>query len=145
MNIWKVAADGAGAETQVTRGGAAKAIPAPDGKSIYFLKEKDSSEVWQVSSDGGDERPAPEFAAVGDFKGVWSSTAEGIYFFIKTSENDSTVKFFDFAGRYLKTVGSLRSPIEIYGVPAVAPDGKQILFARYNPNVSNIMFAEIGK
>ena len=58
INIWKVASDGASKATHLTSGGAAKAIPAPDGKTVYFLKEKDSSEVWQVSTDGGDERPA---------------------------------------------------------------------------------------
>lgn len=150
MNIWKIPA-AAGSEVeavQVTHGGnALKAFVAPDGKTVFYTKRTLPEELWQVSAEGGEEKPLPEFVTA-DFTGNWTMARTGIYFFARQPDQTLRIKFYDFADKKIKDAhGIMIDKISSKLRPniIVNADGSRFLYEIFDQNVSNIMLAEIEK
>lgn len=122
-NIWRIRADGRGEPVQITKEGAYRAFPSPDGRSLFYIKEKFALQfsqnkefpehLWKVSTDGGGEEPLSEFAAAGFF-GVFTVTPSGIYFLSVDADQKPKLKFYDPAKRTIKDApGDYKLPQDI--------------------------------
>jgi len=73
--IWKMHSTG-GAARQITRAGAREGFESPDGRLLYFVKERPQLGVWSVPSDGGVESRVTD----GGRDTRWAVSRDGIYF-----------------------------------------------------------------
>ncbi len=114
-NIWKMPADGMGEAVQITKGGAYRPMPAPDGKTVFFTKTELPEELWRVPAEGGAEEVVPEFAANGFFN-IWTMKKAGIYFLANSFDQSIKLKFYDFADGQIKDAsGDYKIPPNLYG------------------------------
>ena len=140
-NIWKMTADGMGEAVQITKGGAFRTTPAPDGKTVFFIKTEFPKEFWRVPAEGGAEEIVPEFAANGFF-GIWTMTKAGIYFLAAASDKSILLKFYDFADRQIKDApGDYKIPLNL-DVTFIATDGK-VLLCSVIEKASHLMLADL--
>src|SRR5215469_4196660 len=139
--IWWVPAGG-GAATQITQGGALEAFASPDGKMVYFTKRGWSS-PWTVPVDGGTERPVPELERFDKIFRSWGVVRDGIYFISRVQGKRQTVRFFSFVTRQVTPLLTLDGEL-IWNYPnvALAPDGRRLLTARFDQEVSDLMLIE---
>jgi Tol biopolymer transport system component len=84
FQIWKVPAtsgeSGSTPAIQVTRSGGFNGIESPDGKYLYFNKDRENGALWRldVASGAGSEQPVLESL---EWWGWWALGPNGIYFF----------------------------------------------------------------
>ncbi len=141
-DIWKVSATG-GEAVQITRNGAFQAFAAPDGKTVFYRKQSNSSELWRVPANGGAEEFMPEFTRA-SFMGSWTMTQKGIYFLARDSEQFLKIMFYDFADKKIKDAGGdYKIPENTFGNLDATNDGDVILYSLLDQNASNIVFAEL--
>jgi eukaryotic-like serine/threonine-protein kinase len=139
--IWKIPAAG-GAPTQVTRGGASEAFASPDGKLVYFTKRVWGA-IWAVPVNGGPEKPVPELERYDRIYRSWGVVDRGIYFMSKEEGPHQTIRFFSFATRRTTSLVTLdREPIWNYPDVALSSDGRQLLSARLDQEVNDLMLVE---
>jgi len=125
-NIWKMTADGMGEAVQITKGGAFRATPAPDGKTVFFIKTEFPKEFWRVPAEGGAEEIVPEFEAAG-FYNTWTMTQAGIYFIVPVSDQSFKMKFYGFADGQVKDApGNYKIPSNLDG-NIITTDGNVFL------------------
>lgn len=140
-NIWRIKANGTGEAVQITRSGAHRALPAPDGKTVYFTKAEFAKEMWRVSTDGGAEELVPEFTAAG-FNDNWDMTATGIYFVASNADHNLKMKFYDFADGQIKDApADFQIPPNIY-TNIIAINGKVLLCSVLEKS-SRLMLADL--
>jgi formylglycine-generating enzyme required for sulfatase activity len=123
MKIWRMHASGTGARP-LTRGSDPDADPrfAPDGRRILYTTLRGGfPEVWVMNRDGSD----PRFVTQGS-QGSWAPDGKSIVFI---RDNQAFVR--DLAGGRGQDQERRVTPPEWErcGVPAFAPDGKQIAVA----------------
>lgn len=142
--IWKMPVGGAESEAvQITKGGAFLALPAPDGKTVFYTKANESADLWRVPADGGAEEKLPEFARAGFIKN-WTMTRSGIYFIVRDSDQTLKIKFYDFADEKIKDIpGNYKIPENLFGNLDATADGDVFLFSLEDQNASSIMLAEL--
>jgi Tol biopolymer transport system component len=101
--IWKIPSSG-GTPIQVTHNGGYMAVEAPDGRSVYFYKQK-SPHLWQCDLNGENETVVVE--SLNDYR-VWSVYPEGIYF-IKQYPNYGNIHIdlYSFASKKTRTLAVL--------------------------------------
>ncbi|MEO6588854.1 MAG: hypothetical protein ABIP06_05950 [Pyrinomonadaceae bacterium] len=140
-NIWKMKADGDGEAVQITKGGAYRATPAPDGKTIFFTKTEFAEEFWRVPAEGGTEEIVPEFTAAG-FSGSWIMSEAGIYFISSVSNKNFKLKLYDFTdGQVKNTSGDYKIPSNLDG-NIIATDGN-VLLCSVIEQTSRLMLADL--
>ncbi len=140
-NIWRVKANGASEAVQITNGGAYRATPAPDGKTIYYTKTEFSKEMWRVPAEGGAEKLVPEFEAA-RFDKTWEMTRAGIYFIASTADENYKMKFYDFAdGRVKDAPADYKIPPNI-SINMITTDGNVFLFTMLE-KPSRLMLADL--
>jgi len=102
--IWKMAADG-GHPIQLTNGGGYQAFAAPDGKLVYYAKQRLGHGIWSVPVAGGVEQPVLEAA----WPNAWTVARDGIYYldFDKATPSTTPVKRFDFKTGKLAAVATI--------------------------------------
>lgn len=155
-NIWKIRSDGSGEPVQITKDGAYRALSAPDGKSLYYIKEKFANQfnqnkefpehLWQVSLTDGIEQPLEKFAAAGFF-GIFTMSRHGIYFLSSDSSQRLSLKLYDFADKNIKDApGIYKIPWEIdkefIFKDVISANGK-VLLCTISTHTSRIMIASI--
>jgi Tol biopolymer transport system component len=140
--IWWVPAGG-GAATQITQGGnALEGFASPDGKLVYFTK-RGSSALWTVPVDGGTESLVPELKHFDKINRSWGVVREGIYFISRVRGERQTVRFFSFVTRQVTPLLTLDGkPIWDRPDLALSPDGRRLLTARFDQEVSDLMLIE---
>lgn len=107
---------GSGEAVQITKIGAFRATPAPDGKTVYFTKTNFPKEFWRVPADGGTEEIGPEITVAG-FDNSWIMTKTGIYFPSPVSDKDFKLKFYDFADEQVKDApNDYKIPLNLDGI-----------------------------
>ena len=153
--IWRVPSGG-GDAVQITRGGGLEAIASPDGKYIYYVKDspdKDSpggGGLWRVSTaaaaaERSDEMQITELAREG-FQNIWALTPKGIFFIARSEKSPVVIKFYDFFNNRVSAFGQIENFAASKNAGmTISPDTKDILFAQFDQNASNIMVAEIDK
>jgi len=73
--IWKARADGR-EPIQLTAGGGYQALESPDGKLLFYAKERGRPGIWSVPVGGGPEVPVLEAAR----HNAWAVAEGGIYY-----------------------------------------------------------------
>ena len=140
-NIWKMKADGDGEAIQITKGGAYRVTPAPDGITIFFTKTEFAEEFWRVLAEGGTEEIVPGFTTAGFF-GSWIMSEAGIYFISSVSDKNFKLKFYDFTDGQVKNApGDYKIPPNLDG-NIFATDGN-ILLCQVIEQTSRLMFADL--
>ena len=141
-NIWKVSATG-GEAVQITRNGAFQAFAAPDGKTVFYIKQISPSELWRVPANGGAEEFMTEFTRAG-FTGSCAMTKKGIYFFARDLKNFLQIKFYDFADEKIKDLAQdYQIPENTFGNLDATDDGSIFLYSLLDQNASSIMLAAL--
>lgn len=140
-DVWKMPAAG-GEAVQVTHKGGFDPVESPDGRTIYY--DKSSTELWQVSTAGGDERPL--------FKGVvdqfsWAVSRHGIYFFsylAPPSRSPYALNFFAFVTRKSRRIANFeghRLNFQVSGL-SVSPDERWVIYTQRDRLEYDLMLVE---
>jgi hypothetical protein len=134
-----------GAALQLTVGGGFNPVAAPDGRTIYYLRDEKEPWLWAVSAEGGAETRLFE-AEQGSWiePANWAVVGRGIYLLEKNLSIPYTLKFFDFETRRatpLATLGGAGGPFLMVGL-TVAPDERAILYAQREKFDFDLMLVE---
>lgn len=147
--IWKVPAGG-GEAVQVTATGAVMATPAPDGKTLYFVKRNEHGALWRLSLDTGAEELVADINAAG-FTNIWTISKAGICFLtgkvvigaFDVYPEDVENKFYDFATGRIRDVGSKLDKRLDLVKPCSTVDGSTFLFSATEIGTSRIMLVDL--
>jgi Tol biopolymer transport system component/DNA-binding winged helix-turn-helix (wHTH) protein len=130
--IWKAPFPLGGNPIQLTRNGAVKPNESADG-FVYFARTYMTDEIWRTPATGGQETLVMKGTGLTD-SWNWAVAPTGIYF-IRT-EGKRTLFFYEFATRKTFALATLD---KIARYPAVAPDGKSIVFSQVDQADQTIM------
>ncbi len=134
--VMKMPARG-GQAIQITRHGGSYAQESPDGGSLYYLKDsKETTSLWKVPAEGGDETQVLESVCCLNF----AVAKQGIYFIPAPSEAHSRVDFLAFGTGNVTTLAKL-SAESAYGL-SVSPDGRWLLYSQHEPIGMDLMLVE---
>ncbi|MGH9941983.1 MAG: hypothetical protein ACRD9R_06445, partial [Pyrinomonadaceae bacterium] len=145
--IWKISADGNGGDEamQITRQGGFESFASPDGKEIFYTKNRGVAGIWRGSIDGAEETAVAELAEASYWR-YWSVGPAGIYFVARATGPPFTIRFFSLATKQVSDAAQIEhTPLWIYPGLAAAPDGQTLLYAQSDQNTGSIMLAELGK
>jgi Tol biopolymer transport system component len=120
--VWKVPYPAGAAAVQLTKNGGVGPVESADG-FVYYAKTLSTDEIWKIPAGGGQETPVMRGTGLG-FWTDWALSPAGIYF-VKREWNGNLF-YYEFATR--KTF--LVSHEKFGGNPALAPDGKSIVFSQ---------------
>src|SRR5262245_59665567 len=111
--IWKAPAQG-GAAVQVTQRGGFDSFESPDGKSLYYTRQRETAGVWRLPLEGGPEESVPGLEGVKEHS-AWTVAGQGIYFALPTPEA-SLLMFYSFATGRIDDIATLQKK-PVYGPP----------------------------
>lgn len=144
LQIWKMA-EGGGEARQITQQGGFESFESPDGKTLYFSKERGVAGLWSAGTEGGDEKPVTELSEAGYWRS-WSVNQNGICYVARSPEPPYQIRFYNFSDRQTRVLASTdKAPLWVYSGLSCSVDGKTILYAQQDQNNSSIMLADIGK
>jgi len=137
-SIWKVPASG-GHALLIAKQSATFPLESPDGKRVYFVRNK---ELWQVKTDGLMEQQVegmPELDFMGD---KWFPSGRGIYFIAHEGDRQ-IISLFDLQTKQARPIFALEKPSPgwIGGMP-VSDDGNWLLFPQKDERSSELMLIE---
>ncbi len=140
--VWKVPAAG-GEAVQLTKNGGFRACESPDGKFIYYCKFVDTSGLWRIPVEGGEESLILDQLQAGYLE-AWAVVNEGIYFINPEAKPHATIAFFSFATGRVTRIASLEKPVSILVRTelVISPDGRWILYSQLDESGSDIMLVE---
>ncbi len=131
--IWKIPADG-GEAVQVTRLGGAAALPSPDGRYLYYVKEPSPPGLFRMPAEGGEEEQVlPDLGP--SRHASFGVTAKGVYF-----RQDNRIQFLDTATGRLSTITSLDK--QLYTGLCVSPDDAYVVSAQVDRVTQDLMLVE---
>ena len=136
--IWKVPAGG-GAAVQVTRNGGFAAVESPDGKYLYYTKNRQVSGLWKAPVEGGEESlvldavNAMAFEVTGD--GIWFLPPSNFF-----SREGVPLRFLSIAGGTAKTIAATVKPA--LGGLSVSPDRRWVLYTQVDRSEFDLMLVE---
>jgi Tol biopolymer transport system component/DNA-binding winged helix-turn-helix (wHTH) protein len=141
LEIWKMPVAG-GSAARVTRNGGFEAFESANGGWLYYLKGRSLPGIWRVPVDGGDETPLPTHDQAGMWR-CWRTAAGGIYYATAAGPPGLRIEFMDLSTGAIREIAQMTKAPDP-GIPslAVAPDGRQLLYAQYDQSGSNIMMVE---
>ncbi len=136
--VWKVPFEG-GEPVQVTRGGGREAMESSDGAFVYYTKRSPSRGIWRVPVNGGEEERVFDQG----MQARWEITEKGIYLLNMEARPAPVIEFFRFAAESVETVAELAEDTDSRGLQfTVSPDGRWVLYGRYDNVQSDIMLVE---
>ena len=140
-DIWKVSAAG-GEPQQVTRTGGGQQFESPDGKWLYFSKRTDAAaDLWRLPTGGGE----PERVASGVRFRSFTVTNRGVYFMRRTAEGVDfrySIYLLDPATGRESVVATLPVGVRPFVGLTVSPDGRTLLYDRWDQSGSDLMLVE---
>src|SRR5215469_13563352 len=138
--IWKVASRG-GSPVQVTSNGGQSSMESPDGKYLYFTKEK-ARGIWKMPvTEGAEVLVVPEFKS--ELPGYWTVFGDGIYYLSSDANGKGEIDFFSFATRQSRRIITLSGSGDAwFGGLTVSPDRRWIVFSQRQYFSSEILFAD---
>jgi len=132
--LWKAPYPSGGALVQLTKNGGVRPVESADG-FVYFARTFRTDEIWKIPASGGEETLVMKGTGLRNCWN-WALSSAGIYFI--NEERKRTLSFYEFAAQ--KTF-PLVSQEKIGDYPAVAPDGKSIVFSQIDQLDQTIMIA----
>ncbi len=141
FQIWKTSADGTdAAAVQVTNGGGYSAVESPDGKTVFFVRDRLSGGVWKVPVQGGPETQVGSFRILG-YSQNYAVGPEGVYYASSTDpEKWFELWFFRFASE--KSESICRIERRLGEGFSVSPDGRSLFFAADEFRDGNLYMVE---
>lgn len=143
QQIWKMPAGG-GHPSQITQRGGYQAFESPDGKTVYYAKQRHAPGVWGVPANGGAEVLVSDLA----WQNLWSVARDGIYYFdlsgqiqqVFDTPRQVPVKKLDPATGKITTVANILTDLPS-DVPAfeVRGDGKYVAWVGRREHRSELM------
>jgi Tol biopolymer transport system component len=134
--VWKMPANG-GTKVQVTKKGGLVAFESADGKSLYYLKERNGS-LWKMPLDGGVETQVLDLV----IQKAFEVAQNGIYY-ITSSPKGRSLRFLEFDSGSSTELANLPSiDNSIASGLAVSPDRKTILYSQIDQAGSDLMMVE---
>jgi hypothetical protein len=117
--------------------------PSPDGKLLYFTRQRPEADLWTVPVEGGLEQPVPELAGFKRIAREWGVIPGGIYFISQEDGSRQEVRFFSFATRRVSPIATLEREL-IGNLPALAlsPDGRSLLTVHLDHEINDLMLVE---
>jgi Tol biopolymer transport system component/DNA-binding winged helix-turn-helix (wHTH) protein len=132
--LFKIRPSG-GNPIQLTSKGGFVSKESVDGKRLYYSRVLSNTELWSVSTDGGDEQLVP---GVPRFNWpAWDLGKNGIYYFDSVQAPNSggtTVSFYDFR------TGQSRKATQLLGMPAPFGMGLSV-----SPDETNLLYSSVGR
>ena len=128
--VWKMPAQG-GAAVQITKQGGLEPMESPDGKLLYYIRERSAPGLRSVPVEGGEETPVIDSARLG----AWAMTGEGIYFaeYVQQPKGGKLpLKFYSFQTRQAVQTGELEFSYQGTTPISISPDGRHMLLTRVN-------------
>ena len=132
--LWKAPYPSGGALVQLTKNGGVRPVESADG-FVYFARTFRTDEIWKIPASGGEETLVMKSTGLRNCWN-WALSSAGIYFI--NEERKRTLSFYEFAAQ--KTF-PLVAQEKIGDYPAVAPDGKSIVFSQIDQLDQTIMIA----
>jgi len=134
--IYKVSLEG-GPAVRVTDNKYWGAIEAPDGDSVYAMKNPPGKELWRVSGKGGEAQKVLE--SLPDHLNY--ALVEGGIFFIPRPDPESgySLQYLDTATGRIERVASFEKPVRHL---SVSPDRRWILYTQVDQTGSDLMLVE---
>jgi Tol biopolymer transport system component len=133
--VWKLPiADGNA--VQVTKRGGCFPLESTDGKTVYYLKDREPfTSLWKVAAEGGEERQVLESV----FAENYAVVPRGIYF-MPAGSGRFTVQFFSFATTKITQIASIEKD-PMWGL-SVSPDERWILYPQVDQNRVDLILVE---
>jgi Tol biopolymer transport system component len=138
--LWKIPVSG-GTAVQVTFGGGCEGYESSDGKTLYYIQDRDRPGLWAVSTGGGTEKQLLPNVR----QDYWSVTDEAIYYL---SLNDKDLLRYDLATAIGTHSGHLGDGRTIQGHLSVTHDGGSIVWVQIDSDQCDLMtlrFYHTGK
>jgi len=120
---------------QLTSNGGFMSKESFDGKRLYYSRVIANTELWSVSTDGGNEQRVPGLPRFN--WPAWDLGKDGIYYFDSVqapSTGPRTVLFYDFR------TGQSRKVAELFGAPAPFGVGISV-----SPDEANLLYSSVGR
>jgi Tol biopolymer transport system component len=140
--IWRIS-PGGGTPQQVTRNGGYGAQLSPDGRRLYYLKNRLDGELWQAPADGGTEE-----LVLRNWHGRnFHVLEDGIYLLDRGQADElattrARAMFYRFRTRQLEDLHfQTRKPVSPYGIDLSA-DGKWLYYSEFENLSSDLMVVE---
>jgi Tol biopolymer transport system component len=133
--IWRIAVGG-GPGLQITRSGATCAQVSHDGKFLYYVRDWKTPGLYRSTITGEDEQlihPEPVL-------GWWQAFESAVYFLSTPPRNLCVL---DFRTSKVTSLIGIPGPLPFHTrCLAVSPDGKRVLFSKYDYMVEDVWMAE---
>jgi Tol biopolymer transport system component len=129
--IWRVPASG-GEARQLTKNGAMEGFGSPDGKLLYYTKDRPQLGVWSIPIAGG-----PETKVTGEVRDTrWAVADDGIYYL--TTVAPLRIMRYAFATRQTTEVAQLPGSAQVWAGFSASPDGKVFVWPQTALDSSDI-------
>ena len=133
--IWKVSPAG-GAAVQVTKNGGLAAAESPDGRYLYYTKQRNETELWSAPLDGGADKKGRRLPFYLNF----ATAGAGVYVGLGGPNTGIELALLASCGasapRRITQLGLRVTSL------AVSPDGQSLLYAQYQPGGRDLMLVE---
>jgi Tol biopolymer transport system component/DNA-binding winged helix-turn-helix (wHTH) protein len=157
FQIWKAPAEG-GEAVPVTKGVAYQGQESPDGRYLYFAKGPNTSGLWRISlergQEGSEEMVLQDLPFAG-FRAEWDITDSGIYFVQRKARSlptfspfsiisplgHWTLKHLRFDTGKVEEVMDLPEPLACSALD-ISPNGKWFVYAQTEQAGSDLMLVE---
>lgn len=131
--LWKVPSTG-GDAIQITHLGGHAVLESADGRSIYYVKNPDNTQLWKSAFDGSGERPIIENVYGRSFV----VTMDRIYYLQRQPDNTATLRYLNLANGQDRKISSIDKPI-LQGL-SLSPDGKYLIYSQTDNYGGDLMF-----
>jgi Tol biopolymer transport system component len=139
FQIWKLRASG-GNPIQVTRHGGFHAIESRDGRTLYYAKGMQNTELWKVPARGGEERP------VAGSMSLWANFAtgrHGVYMVPVWMGRNIQLSLLPLAGGLPQKVAAFHA-VDVQGL-AVSPDQRELLMSVRKSDEADLMLLDSAR
>ncbi len=143
--VWKIASDALEesiAPVQLTREGGFAAFESPNGKDVFYAKDRDLPGLWSISATGGREQPVTDMLMAG-YWGNWAVAQAGLFFIRPLPPDAAEVDVYPFSSRRIRRVTRLEKdpPFSDSGF-AVSENGRKLLYTQVDTSSSEIMLVD---
>ena len=137
-SVWKVPTEG-GHAVELVPNNATYPVEAPDGQSLYFVRDR---MLWYAKTDGSEQHEVEGMPRLMPLGEKWVPSGAGIYF-LSEEMGKAELDFLDLDTRKVRRVVLLEKSSPAWtGEMAVSSDGNWLLYSRLDEQSSNLMMIE---
>jgi hypothetical protein len=131
-----------GEPVALTTGGGFDSVESPDGKFLYYGKERGQPGIWRIPVAGGQESLVIDQHQAGLWR-QWAVIETGLFFITAETPDRPVIEFLTFATGKISPVMALKKklPDTASGL-SVSPDGRSLLWAQLDQVTSDIMLID---